>query len=88
MTAEIINLNKVRKARARAERAAQAAENRAKFGRSKVERTQIAAEGEKLRRELDGTRRETADVTPDAPVAAETANHADDEDSLDPGTVS
>lgn len=85
MTAEIINLNKVRKSRARAERAAEAAENRVKFGRSKAERTQTAAEGEKLRRELDGTRR---DPSPDKTRPSEGGNRDGDGEELDPGTVS
>lgn len=86
MTADIINLNKVRKARARAERAAEAAANRAKFGRSKAERTQSAAEGEKLRRELDGTRR----VPPSAAITVSSPTTVDDDNAegLDPGTVS
>ena len=85
MTAEIINLNKVRKARARAERVAQAAENRAKFGRSKSDRAQHAADGEKLRRELDGVRREPA---PAKSAAGGPAGGGDDGNALDPGTVS
>lgn len=83
MTAEIINLNKVRKARARAERSALAAENRVKFGRSKAERKELAADVEKRRRELDGTRRDPAVNDPAAPDAADQGK-----ERLDPGTVS
>jgi len=41
--AEIVNLNRARKARARAEREAGAHENRARFGRPKSERDLAAA---------------------------------------------
>jgi hypothetical protein len=56
--AEIINLNQIRKARARAEAKTTAATNRASRGRTKAERT--AAEKEKARAErlLDGQKRE------------------------------
>ena len=43
MTADIINLRRARKAKARAERTRQADENRITFGRTKAERTQSAA---------------------------------------------
>lgn len=36
---EIVNLNRARKARARTEKERQAADNRARFGRSKAEKT-------------------------------------------------
>ena len=49
--AEPVNLNRYRKARARAERKAQADENAAKFGRSKAEK------------ELEKTRAEKAETT-------------------------
>lgn len=54
--AEIINLRQQRKARLRAERAAQAATNRAQHGRSKDERQRQQAETERDRRRLDGLR--------------------------------
>lgn len=56
--AEILNLNKARKARTKAEDKARAAENRARFGRAKAEKTLNAARAEKLKRDLDGARRE------------------------------
>ena len=43
--AELINLNKARKARDRAAAKAQAAENRVKFGRGKDEKTVVEAGG-------------------------------------------
>jgi hypothetical protein len=59
--AEIINLRMARKARARAESAQQAAENRAKFGRSKAEKASERADAERQSRTLDGARREDQD---------------------------
>jgi hypothetical protein len=54
--AEIINLNKARKAKARVTAEKQAAENRVRFGRSKAQKQQDAAEAEALRRKLDSLR--------------------------------
>lgn len=51
--AELINLNKARKAKARADAERQAAENRVRFGRSKAQKQQDAAETEAMRRKLD-----------------------------------
>lgn len=56
--AEIINLREARKKRARAEKERTAANNRARFGRTKAERTGEAAETLRLTRDLDGKRRE------------------------------
>ena len=55
---EVVNLNKARKARAKAEAKTQAAENRAKFGRTKAEKQFEAARAEKVRKLLDGAKRE------------------------------
>lgn len=57
MTADIVNLNKARKKKARAERATQAQENRVRFGQTKAERSKAAAERERIARELEGARR-------------------------------
>lgn len=51
--AEIVNLNRFRKTRARADQKTQADENAAKFGRSKLEKSSETAKIEKLRRDLD-----------------------------------
>lgn len=75
MTAEIINLNKVRKARERADREREAHENRLKYGQSKSERNHIEAQHRKSQAELDGARRD--DNGP-----------ADDDADFDPGTAS
>ena len=56
--AEIVNLRLVRKARQRSQAAQDAAENRARFGRTKGERTRDAVEAERLARTVDGARRE------------------------------
>jgi len=56
--AEIINLNKVRKAKERVDKSARAEANRAKFGRTKAEKQAAKAEAERRQRELDGAKRE------------------------------
>jgi hypothetical protein len=56
--AEIVNLRQARKARARAEKAAEAAANRAKFGRTKTEKAAEAARRELAERQLDSHKRE------------------------------
>lgn len=83
MTAEIINLRRARKTRARAAKASEAEQNKIKFGRSKADRAQLAAEAERARRQLDGAQ---------LPAAANEAGFstfaAPDDDDLDPGNVS
>lgn len=59
--AEIINLKSVKKARARVEKEREADANRAKFGRTKAERTLAEAEQDKRDRTLDGARIEETD---------------------------
>ncbi len=59
--AEIINLRKARKKKARAVKEAEAAENRAKFGRPKEEQSQSEAAKDLLDRKLDAHRREDGD---------------------------
>lgn len=54
--AEIVNLNKVRKARTRAGKDEQAAANRAKFGRTRAEKARDKAEPLKTERLLDGAK--------------------------------
>jgi hypothetical protein len=55
---EPINLNKARKARARAAETAQAAENRVRFGRSKAETTVSKLEAERARRAHEEKKRD------------------------------
>jgi hypothetical protein len=56
--AEILNLNQARKAKAKTEAKTKAVENRAKFGRTKTDKALDAARADKLKRELDGAKRE------------------------------
>ena len=53
-----INLNKARKARAKADAQSRAALNRGKFSRDKAEKAVSKLEAERLRRALDQTKRE------------------------------
>lgn len=56
--AEILNLNQARKAKAKTDAKSKAAENRAKFGRTKADKALDAARADKLKRDLDGAKRE------------------------------
>ncbi len=56
--AEPINLNQARKAREKAAKTAHAAENRAKFGRTPLQKALDAAEADIRSRKLDTTKRE------------------------------
>lgn len=55
---EIINLRQARKQQERARRAAEAAENRATFGRTAAEKRTDVLEAERRRRTQDGARLE------------------------------
>lgn len=57
--AEIVNLNRARKAKARDAAQAKATENRAKFGRTKAEKTLAKTLADKAARALDRSKRET-----------------------------
>ena len=59
--AEIVNLRQARKRKARAEKEAQAAENRVAFGRPKAERSLGKAQRDIDLRRLEGHRRNEAD---------------------------
>lgn len=56
--AEIVNLNRFRKQKARTTKKAQADENAVKFGRTKAEKLHDTAKIEKLNRQLDDHKRE------------------------------
>ncbi|WP_082560706.1 DUF4169 family protein [Caulobacter sp. Root487D2Y] len=56
--AEILNLNQARKAKTRTDAKIKAVENRAKFGRTKADKALDAARADKLKRDLDGAKRE------------------------------
>lgn len=75
MTADIVNLRKARKMKARAEAQKTALENSVKFGRSKAERAANSLRSDLDRKRLDGAVR---DVTPDVGTA---------DDDAGPGTV-
>ena len=55
----VINLRQARKAKARSEKEKQAEANRARFGQTKEQKTKLRFEADKLRRHLDGHKRET-----------------------------
>jgi hypothetical protein len=55
---DVVNLNKARKSKRRAEDRAGAAANRAKFGRTAVDKSQEKARADKLGRGLDQARRD------------------------------
>ena len=55
----LINLNKARKVKARAEKRARAAENVAKHGRTKAERQAEAAREDQRVKRIDAHKRET-----------------------------
>ncbi len=68
---EVINLNKVRKARAKAEAKTRAVENRAAFGRTKADKKAEALEAARLKAQLEGaslksSSHKTQDPDPDA----------------------
>lgn len=56
--AELVNLNRARKARQRAEKRAEADGNAAKFGRTKAQKAAEAAAAERARATLDAHKRE------------------------------
>ena len=55
---EVVNLNKARKARAKAEAKTAATTNRAGHGQSKADRAAAEAERARIARLLDGSKRE------------------------------
>lgn len=55
---EVVNLNKARKARAKAEAKATATENRAAHGRSRADRSLVETEQARADRLLDGSKLE------------------------------
>jgi hypothetical protein len=83
MSAEIVNLNKFRKAKERAGEERQAELNRAKYGRSKIERQQEEDDGERRNKLLDGAKLGTGQ-----PPSNDTGRESAADNDLDPGTVS
>lgn len=58
---KVVNLRQFRKRKAREDEAAQAAENRVRFGRTKAQKEQDELEAEQARLRMDQLRRETPD---------------------------
>ncbi len=93
MTADIVNLRRFKKLKARAEKQTDAERNRVRFGRTKAEKAVSSAEADQLARQLDGARlggqAAAAVVVPTAANQGAFSSHSshDDED-LDPGNVS
>jgi len=58
VSADVINLRRARKNKTRDEAEKQAEQNRAKFGRGKVEKVLTKFESEKLKSSLDGKKRD------------------------------
>jgi Domain of unknown function (DUF4169) len=69
MSGDIVNLNRVRKSRARDDRTKQAAENRVKFGRTKAEKQVVAANEILAAQRLDGAQRVPGDTPSQDPDA-------------------
>jgi hypothetical protein len=55
--ADIVNLNRARKAKVRADKEAQAVQNRIAFGRTKAEKQQAAAEKARADKQIDDHKR-------------------------------
>ncbi len=55
---EIINLNRARKGKAKIQARSAAAENRAKFGRTKAEKAAAERERDAVARTIDGAKRD------------------------------
>ena len=82
MTAEIVNLNKFRKAREKAEDEKRAGQNRVRFGRTKAEKDLSAQVERANERALDG-----AEIAPRG-VAIDDTSRVDGEVEIDPGSAS
>ena len=66
MSAQIINLRRARKSKARREREQRAEENRLRHGLSKSERQRRDSENERAARQLDGAKLTGEESAPDA----------------------
>ena len=76
--ADIINLRQARKNKVRAEKERTAQSNRSRFGRTKAEKQQDAFEADKLKRHLDGHKRDAADLSAMDPARSNDAADQDD----------
>ncbi|KZY34007.1 amidase [Roseovarius sp. HI0049] len=59
MSGKPVNLNRVRKDKARAQKRARSDENAVKFGRTKAEKARDSGAADKAGRHVDGHKRET-----------------------------
>lgn len=84
MAPEIVNLNKFRKAKEKAEQERQAEENRIKFGRTKAERLIDADEQARRDKLLNDVKLTVAELSNDIGHSSQSATDTE----LDPGTVS
>jgi hypothetical protein len=82
MSAEIINLRQARKQRARDEKVARGAENRARFGRSKVEREREEQTHARAEQALDSHLRE-----PQSGAAPQAGPGAGNHESSNPAPI-
>lgn len=64
MAADVVNLNRARKAQVRAAKERRAAENRVRFGQPKPARAKRDAEKKRARRDLDGKKIDGGDGEP------------------------
>lgn len=83
MSAEIVNLNKFRKAKERAAQERQAEVNRAKYGRTKSEREQDENDESRRNKLLEGAKLASAQ-----PPSNDTGRESAADNDLDPGAVS
>lgn len=92
MSAEIVNLRRFKKLKARQNRAAVASITRARTGLSKAERDAQKDEQLRLARSLDGAERTSLRSGVDLPPAANSPGFPDialhEDEDLDPGNVS
>ncbi len=66
---DVVNLNQYRKQRSRTTSQKRASENRARFGRSKDEKTRQGNESDRASRDLDGKQLDKPSSPEDAPNA-------------------
>lgn len=84
MTADIVNLRRARKARARRAKEQSAAEKRELHGMTRQTRAARRDEQGRLKRELDGARRENVSQAGDPTQASDTADRGGGRDSSTP----
>lgn len=84
MTADIINLRRARKARARRAKEQSAVENRELHGMTRQTRAARRDEQGRLKRELDGARREIVSQSGEPTQGSDTADRGGGRDSATP----